>query len=150
MSERNYNVMCQLMSELCPPDNNVSESFYATKKLIKELGLLVEKIDACKNNCIIYWGEDESLSECKMCEHPRYKRSRRLSENDKKHTPYKTMYYFTITPRLQRLYASTATTSNMRRHKKHHFDGDTRHIVLILQRGVILTKCIHLSPPTCY
>lgn len=73
MSERNYNDRRQLMSKLYPPYNNVPESFYATKKLIKELGLPVEKIDARKNNCIIYWGKDDSLTECKIFQHPRYK-----------------------------------------------------------------------------
>ncbi|XP_073049018.1 uncharacterized protein [Primulina eburnea] len=126
MSERNYNDMCQLMSELCPSDNFVPESFYATKKIIKDLGLPVEKIDACNNNCMIYWGVDEGLTECKICEHPRYKRSRSRSRNpQKKGTPYKMMYYFPITPRLQRLYASKATASHMRWHNDHHFDGDT-------------------------
>ncbi|XP_073275513.1 uncharacterized protein [Primulina huaijiensis] len=125
MSERNYNDMCQLMSELCPSDNSVPESFYATKKLIKDLGLPVEKIDVCQNNCMIYWGEDDSLTECKICQHPRYRRSRRRSTNRKTQTPYKKMYYFPITQRLQRLYASTATASHMRWHKEHHFDGET-------------------------
>lgn len=96
---------------MSPPDNNVPESFNATKKL-KELGLLVKKIDACKNKCMIYWGEDDSLTECKICKHPRYKRSRLRSQNDKKKNLNKMMYYFLITTRLQRLYASTATASN--------------------------------------
>ncbi|XP_075473947.1 uncharacterized protein LOC142505006 [Primulina tabacum] len=126
MSERNYNAMCQLMSELCPSDNYVPESFYATKKIIKDLGLPVEKIDACKNNCMIYWGVDDVLTECNLCEHLRYKRSRSRSQNpEKKGIPYKLMYYFPITPRLQRLYASKATTLHMHWYNDHHFDGDT-------------------------
>ncbi|XP_075521479.1 uncharacterized protein LOC142554695 [Primulina tabacum] len=126
MSERNYNDMCQLMSELCPSDSYVPDSFYATKKIIKDLGLPVEKIDACKNNCMIYWGVDDVLTKCKICEHPRYKHSRSRSQNpQKKRIPYKLMYYFPITPRLQRLYASKAIASHMRWHNDHHFDGDT-------------------------
>ncbi|XP_073137847.1 uncharacterized protein [Henckelia pumila] len=96
MSERNFNDMVQLMSELCPADNHMPDSFYSTKKLIKDLGL------------------------------PRYKLSRRRGiQNNKKQTPYKRMYYFPITPRLQRLYASTATASHMRWHHDHHFDMET-------------------------
>ncbi|XP_073152634.1 uncharacterized protein [Henckelia pumila] len=95
MSERNFNDMVQLMSELCPADNHMPD-IYSTKKLIKDLGL------------------------------PRYKLSRRRGiQNNKKQTPYKRMYYFPITPRLQRLYASTATASHMRWHHDHHFDMET-------------------------
>ncbi|XP_073120385.1 uncharacterized protein [Henckelia pumila] len=126
MSERNFDDMCKLMSELCPTENHMPSSFNSTKKFIKDLGLPVEKIDSCKNNCMIYWGIDSDLTECKICEHPRYKPSRRReNHNHSKQTPYKRMYYFPITPRLQRLYASTATASHMRWHHDHHFDGDT-------------------------
>ncbi|XP_073133636.1 uncharacterized protein [Henckelia pumila] len=118
--------MCQLMSELCPANNHMPPSFYWTKKLIKDLGLPVEKIDACSNNCMIYWGTDSDLTECKICEHPRYKPSRRRgSRTPNKQTPYKRMYYFPITPRLLRLYASTATASHMRWHHDHHSDPET-------------------------
>ncbi|XP_073151945.1 uncharacterized protein [Henckelia pumila] len=126
MSERNFDDMCKLMSELCPAKNHMPSSFNSTKKFIKDLCLPVEKIDSCKNNCMIYWGTDSDLTECKICEHPRYKPSRRReNHNRSKQTPYKRMYYFPITPRLQRLYASTATASHMRWHHDHHFDGDT-------------------------
>ncbi|XP_073119657.1 uncharacterized protein [Henckelia pumila] len=126
MSERNFDDMCKLMSELCPAENHMPSSFNSTKKFIKDLGLPVEKIDSCKNNCMIYWGTDSDLTECKICEHPRYKPDRRRgNHNRSKQTPYKRMYYFPITPRLQRLYASTATASHMRWHHDHYFDGDT-------------------------
>ncbi|XP_073152840.1 uncharacterized protein [Henckelia pumila] len=126
MSERNYNDMCQLMTELCPTDHNFPKNFNATKKLIKDMGLPVEKIDCCNNNCMIYWGPNNELTTCRFCEHPRYKQSRsRGSRNNKKQTPYKRMYYFPLTPRLQRLYASEATTPHMRWHHDHVYDGET-------------------------
>ena len=41
---------------------------------------------------------------------------------------YKKMHYFPITPRLQRLYASTATANEMRWHSEHHMeDGKMCH-----------------------
>ncbi|XP_073121034.1 uncharacterized protein [Henckelia pumila] len=62
----------------------------------------------------------------RFCEHPRYKHGRsRGSRNNKKLTPYKRMYYFPLTPRLQRLYASEATSSHMRWHHDHIYDGET-------------------------
>jgi len=37
------------------------------------------------------------------------------------------MYYFPLTPRLQRLYASNATAKHMRWHSEHEIDGVMRH-----------------------
>ncbi|XP_073152988.1 uncharacterized protein [Henckelia pumila] len=125
MSERNYNDMCQLMTELCPADHYFPKKFNATKKLVKYMGLPVDKIDCCNNNCMIYWGTESELTTCRFCEHPRYKQSRsRGSRKNMKQIAYKRMYYFPLTPRLQRLYASEATTSHMRWHHEHVYDGE--------------------------
>ena len=48
-------------------------NFYRTKKLVQGLGLPIEKIDCCKNSCMIYYGEDVLLTSCKFCNHPRFK-----------------------------------------------------------------------------
>ncbi|KAL0405686.1 UNVERIFIED_CONTAM: hypothetical protein Slati_3882500 [Sesamum latifolium] len=44
-----------------------SRDYYSTKRLIKDLGLPVEKIDAYKNNCMLYWKDDVNLEYCKFC-----------------------------------------------------------------------------------
>ena len=82
----------------------MTDSFYSTKKLMQGLGLPVEKIHCCINGCMIYWGEDNELISCKFCNHPRYKRHH-ASNRQKTNVPHKKMYYFPLTPRLQRLYA---------------------------------------------
>lgn len=113
-SERCYNDICQLISELLPTDNRMTDSFYNTKKLVKGLGLPMENIDCCINNCMIIWKDDIALTECKMCGHPRYKSHNRGPRKNKKDISWKIMYYFPLTPRLQRLYASATTTKYMR------------------------------------
>ncbi|XP_073137591.1 uncharacterized protein [Henckelia pumila] len=124
MSESNMDQMCQLMSKLCPKENNVSDSFYSTKKLISELGLPVEKIDSYQNNCMIYWGADSNLIECKVCQHPKYKPQRSRTRRGSKLIPFKQMYYFPLTPRLQRLYASDKTASHMSWNFTHVQESD--------------------------
>ncbi|PHT42889.1 hypothetical protein CQW23_16914 [Capsicum baccatum] len=47
-SKRLYDELCQFISELMPTDNIMIDSFYSTKKLMRGLGLPVEKIDYCK------------------------------------------------------------------------------------------------------
>ena len=125
LSERCYDALCQFMKELSPDDNVMTDSFYETKKLVKGIGLPVYKIHTCLNDCMIYWGDDSELTQCKFCDHARY---RPQSINRQKLVPYKKMYYFPLTPRLQRLYASEATTKSMRWHNDHFVeDGEMRH-----------------------
>ena len=125
ISEMCYDEICTLMKELLLTDNLMTYNFYSTKKLVRGLSLPVQKIDYCENNCMLYWGEDSDLSCCKICSHPRFKRQKRGSSKHKKNVPYKKMYYFPISPRLQRLYASYATTKHMRWYaEKPHEDGD--------------------------
>ncbi|KAL0377067.1 UNVERIFIED_CONTAM: hypothetical protein Scaly_0824300 [Sesamum calycinum] len=61
--------------------------YYNTKKLVKNLGLPIEKIYACKNSCMLYWKDDVDLEYCKFCGDPRYKPSRGRDPHRKK-SPY--------------------------------------------------------------
>ena len=75
-SERCYDDFIRFLREVLPDDNKMIHNFYRTKKLVQGLGLPVEKIDCCNNNCMIYWGDDSALTSCKFCNHPRFKRKR--------------------------------------------------------------------------
>ncbi|KAM3233323.1 hypothetical protein P3L10_018682 [Capsicum annuum] len=125
-SERLYDELCEFISELMPTDNIMIDSFYSTKKLMRELGLPVKKIDCCKNDCTLYWRKDSELVNCKFCSHPRFKRSKHQCSKKKTNISYK-MYYFPLAPHLQRLYASDATAKHMRWHYEHERDGVIRH-----------------------
>ena len=47
---------------------------YLVKQMICPIGLEVEKIHACSNDCILYHGEKyKDLDKCPKCEAPRYK-----------------------------------------------------------------------------
>ena len=93
------------------------DSFYEMKKLLRSLGLAVEKIDCCRLGCMIFWGDDVELMSCKFCNQSRFKPAN--SNRKQKLVPWKRMYYFPITPRLQRLYSSDVTESHMRWHYEH-------------------------------
>ncbi|KAK9156174.1 hypothetical protein Sjap_003654 [Stephania japonica] len=71
LSERVYDDMLQLWKESLPKDNTLVDSFYDTKRLIHGLGLLVEKIDCCKNVYDLL-GDDSELNVCKFCRESRY------------------------------------------------------------------------------
>jgi hypothetical protein len=56
------------MKKMLPKDNKLPASIYEAKKIVCPLGLEVQKIHACPNNCILYHGEDyENLNACPVC-----------------------------------------------------------------------------------
>jgi len=42
-------------------------SYYEAKKMVNSLGLGYEKIDACPNDCILYWDELSEKDSCHVC-----------------------------------------------------------------------------------
>ncbi|KAL2228576.1 UNVERIFIED_CONTAM: hypothetical protein Sindi_1837300, partial [Sesamum indicum] len=110
--------------------------YYSMKKLLRNLSLPVEKIDVCKNACMLYKKDNIDLDYCKFCGEAKYKSTREQNPNHKK-TSYSILSYLTVTPRLQRLYASEATAEQITLHANnrmeersmcHPFDSDaSRH-----------------------
>ena len=56
MSQRDFDDIAQLIKEVVPNKNLVIESFYSAKRLVRGLGLPVEKIHCCNNGCMLFWG----------------------------------------------------------------------------------------------
>ncbi|KAJ8750589.1 hypothetical protein K2173_015756 [Erythroxylum novogranatense] len=126
ISGRSFEKILEWYNESLPADHTMVDSFYNMKKLIRGLGLPVKKIDCCRLGCMLYWGDDMNLEQCKFCGQPRFK-PRKCSMKHKL-VPWKQMYYFPLTPRLQRLYASNVTASHMRWHAEHEQeDGVMTH-----------------------
>ena len=66
-SNDSFSMLLQfLKDELLPSGSLVSKSYYEAKKLIRDLGLCYQKIDACINRCMLFWKEDEELDKCKV------------------------------------------------------------------------------------
>ncbi|KAL0416850.1 UNVERIFIED_CONTAM: hypothetical protein Slati_3516900 [Sesamum latifolium] len=72
ISERIYYQISQWADDILPRDHTLPFDYYNTKKLIKDLSLPMEKIDACRNDCMLYWKEDIELDYCKFCGEARY------------------------------------------------------------------------------
>ena len=53
-----YDRMVVIIKKILPKDEKLVESFYASKKIVKGLGMGYEKIDACHNDCILFNKED--------------------------------------------------------------------------------------------
>ncbi|KAK4391462.1 hypothetical protein Sango_1924000 [Sesamum angolense] len=86
--------------------------------MVRDLGLPIEKIHACKNGCMLYWKDDIDMEYCKFCGDPTYKPTRDRNPLRKKFL-YAILRYFSLTPRLQRLYGSPTTAEHMILHANH-------------------------------
>ena len=102
--------MLKIMKPKFPKHNELPESTYEAKKTLCPLGLDVQKIHACINDCILYRGKEyENLDKCPVCNALRYKIRRDDpgdvdSEPPRKRVPAKVMWYAPIIPRLKRLF----------------------------------------------
>ena len=92
-------------------------SYYEAKKTIKDHGLSYNKIDACRNDCMLFWKENAKLDACKVCHASRWKdekhsREENRKENGKKFS-VKVLRHFPLKPQLQRLFMCSKTASEM-------------------------------------
>ncbi|KAL0328134.1 UNVERIFIED_CONTAM: hypothetical protein Scaly_2246000 [Sesamum calycinum] len=94
--ERIYDRISQWANRILPPDHTLPRDYYITKKLVKDLGLPVEKIHACKNGCMLYWKDDVDLEYCNFFGDARYKPSRGRNPHGKT-SPYAVLRYLTLT-----------------------------------------------------
>jgi hypothetical protein len=78
-SDKGFNELLQFLNDLLPKASMLPRSTYQAKKIVCPLGLEVDKIHACQNDCMLFCNEDAILEECHVCEISRYKL------NDKKY-----------------------------------------------------------------
>ncbi|XP_018632714.1 uncharacterized protein [Nicotiana tomentosiformis] len=121
----------------------IPHSFYEAKKTISKLCLDYIKIDACPNDCILYWEDDVNAEACKYCHTSRWKPEK---ESSKEHAPVtskkqkkkkkkkkkkkaaKFLRYFSLKSRLQRLFMCSKIEEHMRWHAEDgNKDGTIRH-----------------------
>ena len=129
MSNEGYERMLNLVKSCMPDDEKLPISLYYSKKMVKQLRLGYQMIEACENDCMLFYEEKAHLSHCDVCGHARYKPPKEgVSTKNVKRIPYKILRYFPITDRLQRMYLSTTTAEHMTWHAKPPGkDGELTH-----------------------
>jgi hypothetical protein len=113
LSDKGFEKLLKIMKKMLPKDNELPASTYEAKKIVCPLGLEVQKIHACINDCILYRGEYENLNKCPVCSAFWYKIRRDdpgdvEGERPRKRVPAKVMWYASIIPRLKRLFRKKA------------------------------------------
>jgi hypothetical protein len=60
--------LLKIVKKMLLKDNELPTSMYEAKKIVCPLGLEVQKIHACPNECILYRGEEyKNLNACPVC-----------------------------------------------------------------------------------
>ena len=114
---KSFSMLLDLLRASHPLPNEVPNTLYETKKLIKDLGLNYNKIDVCPNDCMLYWKEAKNKDFCSNCGKCRW------SLVDRK-IPAKTLRHFPLIPRLQRLYMSSKTSLSMMWHHENRTEDE--------------------------
>lgn len=135
-SAKSFDMLLELLKEALPEGAKLPSQYYETKKIINKLGLGYEKIHACPNDCMLFYGDsNEKLDYCSVCNasrwsevdnHGAYRNEDALVTRKK---PCKVLRYFPLKPRLHRLFGSSKTSLSMRWHADgRKKDGKIRHV----------------------
>ena len=68
-----YDRMVAIIKKMLSKDDKLFGSFYASKKMVKELDMGYEKIDVYRNGCMLFFKEDQQKSSCGVCGASRFK-----------------------------------------------------------------------------
>jgi hypothetical protein len=107
-----------LHGHILPDGNSLPRNHYAAKALTRELGLAYNIIHACESGCVIFRREYENLTECPVCQKPRFK------DQDRKKFPLKVLRHFPIIPHLQRMFRSPTISQLLRWHSENRSDRE--------------------------
>ncbi|XP_022032165.1 uncharacterized protein LOC110933243 [Helianthus annuus] len=132
-SDKSFTNLLVLLHYMLPEGNELPLSTYRAKKLMCPMGLEIERIHACPNDCMLYRNEFENEHKCFRCNASRYKRKKETDEVDddvtKNGPPAKMLWYFPIIPRLKRLFSNEKEAKLLRWHSDERVnDGKLRHV----------------------
>jgi hypothetical protein len=126
VSDKAFEGMLKIVKDKLPEKNELPSTTYEAKQIVCPLGLEVQKIHACPNDCIPYRGkEHENLKACHVCKALCYKILRdddpgALEGTPPKMTkvPAKVIWYFLIVLRLKHLFRNKEHAKLLTCHKK--------------------------------
>ncbi|CAM8896076.1 unnamed protein product [Rhodiola kirilowii] len=110
-SDKSFNMHLRITQDLLPSPNNYPDSYSEVKRLLKNMGMGYEIIQACEYGCVLFYKEYKDLEHCPVCDESRY-----LDGDGERRIPRKVVRYFPLTPRLQHLYMSPHIAKEMRWH----------------------------------
>ncbi|XP_015382412.1 uncharacterized protein LOC107175499 [Citrus sinensis] len=108
LSDKAVIMLLELIKEALLEWETLPKSFYHAKKISGGLGLGYKKIDACPNDCMLCWKENEHDSSCSICGASRWKptsddlgyNNLNQSSATTRRVPAKVLHHFPLKPRL--------------------------------------------------
>nr|AAD03356.1 En/Spm-like transposon protein [Arabidopsis thaliana] len=114
-SDKSFNDLLETLPEMLPEDNVLHTSLYEVKKFLKSFDMGYQKIHACVNDCCLFRKKYKKLQNCLKCNASRWKTNMHTGEV-KKGVPQKVLRYFSIVPRLKRMFRSEEMARDLRWH----------------------------------
>ena len=115
-TDKSTDMLLELLSKTFPKSVQLPNNYYKAQKITKGLGFTYMTWDACPNSCMLFRNEHANLNQCVICGKSRWKQSANTSKHRGKLKPTKQTRYFSLKPRLQRLFMSSNTSQSMRWH----------------------------------
>ncbi|XP_074360755.1 uncharacterized protein LOC141701007 [Apium graveolens] len=128
--QKGFDELLELIGSVLPDKHTLPKKYSEVKNMVIGLNMGYEKIDACENDCMLFYKTRTDKLKCDICGADIYKK---MKDEKKKPIAKKILRYFSLTPRLKRLYMSKHTAEYMRWHKNrdvvegqltHPADGD--------------------------
>jgi len=111
LSDKGFDQLLGIIRKMLLEKNELPEKTYLAKQMICPIGLEVEKIHAYSNDCILYRGDEyKDLDACPTCEAPQYKEGSSDEGTKTREGPMKVVWYFSVAPRVHRLFACAKST----------------------------------------
>jgi hypothetical protein len=124
-SNKCYKRLLRLFSNVLPSNHKMSKDMYQSKKIISVLGMEYEKIDVCKDNCMIFYKEHKNEKKCLKCGKLRLVEViNEDGETVTMKTAHKQLCYMPLTPRMKWLFISKKIARHMRWHKEGVHEND--------------------------
>ncbi|XP_076912650.1 uncharacterized protein LOC143571021 [Bidens hawaiensis] len=118
-SDKSFTELLVFWHDRLPRDNELPISTYQAKKLMCPMGLEVERIHACPNNCILYRNQYKQINDSGDVD----------DEMTKKQPPAKVLWNLPVIPRLKRLFSNEKEAKLLRWHSEERvIDGKLRHV----------------------
>ena len=73
VTDKGFEEPLGIIKNMLPEGNEFPSTTYEAKKVVCPLGLEVQKIHTCPNDCILYRGEYGTLDACPVCDAKWYK-----------------------------------------------------------------------------
>jgi hypothetical protein len=124
-SNKCYNELLSLISDVLPNNHKMSKEMYLSKKLLSTLGMEYEKIDVCKDNYMLFYKERKDETKCLKCGKSRFVEV--INEDGEKVTmkvAHKQLRYMPLTPWIKRLFLLKKISRHMRWHKEGVREND--------------------------